>query len=325
MQMGTLRLFCDVVAAKNFTRAAEWNDRTQAHASNVVRALEKEYRVQLVERRRGLFRLTRAGEVFHRECLEILRLHDEMERRIEIARAAAGGIIELAACYSIGLHQLPPCLNRFRRAFPAADVRVRYHLIDRVHDAVLDRAVDLGLACYPRRRRGLVIDHFRHERLMMICPPGHPLAACRTVTMSGLMGQRFVAWTEIPASPFLKNIPNHQRHHFATTAEFHEAEMVKCRVEAGAGIAILPETIVQPEVLAGKLVAVPFADGGHTEPLAVLYRQDRPLTPLMEQFIKMLKAPEPSETHSPVENRPSPTEVGDALRPSGGRRCPQDG
>ena len=291
MQMGILRMFCDIVATRNFTRAAEWNDRTQAHASNSFLALEQKFATRLAERHHGGFQLTPAGEVIHRECLEILRLHDEMERRLETARAAAAGRIELAACYSIGLHQLPPCLHRFRRAFPAAEVRVRYHRIDHVHDAVLDRAVDLGLVCYPRRRRGLVVDPFRRERLLMICPPGHPLAACRTVTMSGLMGQRFVAWTEIRASPFLKNIPNHQRHHFVATAEFHEAEMVKCWVEAGAGIAILPETIVQSEVLAGRLMAVPFADGGPTKPLAVLYRQDRPLTPLMEQFIQMLKAP----------------------------------
>ena len=41
MQFVALRLFCDIVVARNFTRAAQWNDRTQAHASNVVRALEE--------------------------------------------------------------------------------------------------------------------------------------------------------------------------------------------------------------------------------------------------------------------------------------------
>jgi DNA-binding transcriptional LysR family regulator len=135
--------------------------------------------------------------------------------------------------------------------------------------------------------------------------------------MSGLMGARFVAWREIHASPFLKYIPNHQRHLFAATEEFHEAEMVKCRVEAGAGIAILPESIVQPEVSAGRLAAVPFADAGCTEPLAVIYRQDRKLTPVMEQFIKMLKAPAPDSL--PVGNCPPPTGVGElASRASAG-------
>ena len=112
-------------------------------------ALEKIYGTALIERRLGLFRLTRAGEAIHREFLEILRLWDEAELKIQTAHAAAASIIELDACHSIGLHQLPPCLKRFQRNFPAADVRVRYHLIDDVHDAVLDRAVHLGLVSIP--------------------------------------------------------------------------------------------------------------------------------------------------------------------------------
>lgn len=164
-----------------------------------------------------------------------------------------------------------------------------------MHDAVLDRAVNLGLVCYSRRRPGLAIDLFRHERLMLVCHPQHPLAACQTVTFSGLTGQRFVAWTEIRSSPFLRGIPSHQRHHFEPTHEFHEAEMVKRMVEMGAGVAILPETIVRSEVANRVLAAVPFADGGCTEPLAVIYRKERPLTPVMENFIKVLKQPVPVE------------------------------
>jgi LysR family transcriptional regulator, transcriptional activator of the cysJI operon len=126
--METLRLFCDVVATKNFTRAAEWNDRTQTHASNLFLALEHAFGARLAERHHGFFQLTPAGELCHRHFLEILRLYDTLEPQMQAARKAAADTIELAACYSIGLHQLPPCLERFRRDFPTADVRVRYSL-----------------------------------------------------------------------------------------------------------------------------------------------------------------------------------------------------
>ena len=291
MQMGTIRVFCDVVRTKNFTRAAEWNDRTQSHVSNLVLALEAEFGVRLAERRPGFFQLTPAGEILHRHFLEILRLNDEMERRMQETRAAAAGIIELAACYSIGLHQLPPCLNRFRRNRPRVDIRVRYNLIYQVHEEVLANAVHLGLVCYPRRLPGLVIDIFRHERLVLVCHPRHPLAACQSVTFSGLTGQHFVAWTEIRASPLMKDIPNHLRHHFEPAHEFHEAEMVKRVVEMGAGIAILPEAIVRSEVAGRRLAAVLFANGCCTEPLGIIYRENTILTPAMKDFIQFLKQP----------------------------------
>ena len=118
--------------------------------------------------------------------------------------------------------------------------------------------------CYPRRRRGLAVDLFRHERLVLVCHPLHPLAARRMVTVPDLQGHRFVAWTEIRSSPFLRDIPKNLRHHFAPRHECDQVEGVKGLVELDAGVAILPEALVRSEVAGHRLAAVPFADGGRT-------------------------------------------------------------
>ena len=70
--------------------------------------------------------------------------------------------------------------------------------------------------------------------------------------------------------------------------------MVKRVVEMGGGIAILPEANVRAEVGHQILAAVPFENGGHTEPLAVIYRRSRSLSPAMENFIQALKQPVPA-------------------------------
>ena len=176
MKLDALRLFCDVVETKNFTRAAERNGITQSAVSQMLQALEKEFGARLVDRRRHVFQLTPAGEICHQHSREIVRLAGELAQRMQQARDTSTGVIELATCYSIGLHQLPPVLRQFRRDFPKVEVRVRYGLVDWVHGAVMDDAVDLGLACYPRRLHGLNIDPFRHERLVLVCHPRHPQA-----------------------------------------------------------------------------------------------------------------------------------------------------
>ena len=218
-----------------------------------------------------------------------------MEQAIQTAGEAETGTIELAACHSIGLHQLPPVLTRFQRAHPRVEIRVRYGFIDRVHEQVLANTVDLGLVCYPRRRRGLAVDPFRYERLVLVCHPRQPLAARPAVALADLKGQRLVAWNEIRWSPFLKNISGWQRHLFEPRHEFNQVELVKCAVEHDEGMAILPEALVRAEVATQRLAAVPFVDGGYTEPLAVIYRQKKPLTPAMKNFIACLKSPEPGE------------------------------
>jgi DNA-binding transcriptional LysR family regulator len=291
MQIENLKLFCELVAAGSFTRVAKMNGITQSAISQMLHALEHGSGERLATRTTHSFKLTPAGETFHQHSLEIVRLWEKLDQQMHMASYISGAIVELAVCHSIGLHQLPPVLNRFSRDFPEVTINVCHGLIDWVHQEVAANHVDLGLVCYPRRLPGLAVDTFRHERLMLVCHPQHPLASRPAVTMQDLKGQKFVAWNEIHWSPFLRNVPGHQRHLFEPQHEFDHVEMVKRMVEIGAGIAFLPEALVLPEVANHVLAAVPFADGGHTEPLAVIYRRKKRLTPAMENFIRALKQP----------------------------------
>src|ERR1039458_4082707 len=196
MQLENVRMFCDLVETQSFTRAAEKQGVTLSAVSQRLGTMEKEFSAKLAVRSRHGFQLTAAGVVCYELCREMIRLAEEMERQIHSAKTTTGGVLELAACYSIGLHQLPPLLKRFQQDFPAVEVRVRYGLIDWVHEEVTEDVVDLGLVCYPRRLPGLAIEPFRHERLMLVCHPQHPLAARPSVTVAELTGQKFVAWTD---------------------------------------------------------------------------------------------------------------------------------
>ena len=178
------------------------------------------------------------------------------------------------------------------------EVRVHYGSIDRVHDQVLDNVVDLGLVCYPQRRHGLGIEPFRQERLMLVCHPQHPLAARPAVTMPDLAGHTLVAWNELHRSPFLRGVPRNHRHLFQPAHEFDQVELVKGLVRLGDSVAILPESTVAAEVAEGGLAAVPFTDGGDTEPLGVIYRRAKKLTPAMQTFIRELKESSPPQDSS---------------------------
>jgi DNA-binding transcriptional LysR family regulator len=298
MTVETAKLFCDLVEIRSFTRAAQLHGLTESAVSQRISALERELKTVLIVRKRKRLQLTPEGEICHRHCLEIVRLAAEMVKRLEQAAHTTAARFELAACYSIGLHQLPPVLKQFRLDYPKAEVCVRYNLIDRVHEQVMDDAVDLGLVCYPRHQLGLVIDPFRHERLMLVCHPQHPLAAQPVFALRDLRGQRIVAWQEIRRSHLYKRVPTNERHHYEPVHDFTDVEMVKRMVEMDEGVAILPETIVLPEVAGHRLAAVPFEDGGCTEPLAVIYKKTKRLTPAMKHFINALKQPAPGEIPS---------------------------
>jgi len=289
MNLDAFKWFHDLVETKSFTKAASRNGVTQSALSQMLAVMERKLGARLADRGKNSFQLTPAGKICDDHGREIARLLWELDQQMQQAKITSGGIIELAACYTIGLHQLPPVLRQYRLDFPGVEVRVHYGLIDRVHEEVLENLVDLGLVCYPRRLHGLAIDPFRHERLMLVCHPQHPLAARPAVALRELTGQKFVAWNEIRWSPVLRSVPDNQRHLFEPLHEFNEVETVKRVVEMDDGIAFLPETTVLPEVAQQRLAAVPLENGGCTEPLAVIYRQRKTLTPAMNNFIKALK------------------------------------
>jgi len=291
MQMGTLRVFCDVIESGSFSHAARKNGRTTTNASQLFSALEDEFGVLCAVRDARHFQLTPEGEACHAYCREILRLDRELDRQMQLARETSANIFELAACFSFGLHQLQPILRQFRQAFPRIQIQVRYEHIDRVHELVLHNEVDLGLVAYPRRRPGLAIERVRDERLVLVCRPQHRFAGRPAVPLTALRSLPIIAWQEIPWVSFLKKVPDSQRHLFEPRHVFNEVEMVKQAVERDIGVAVLPAATVVSEVANRLLAAVPFEDGRHTKPVAVIYRKNRKLTPAMTNFINALKQP----------------------------------
>jgi DNA-binding transcriptional LysR family regulator len=148
-----------------------------------------------------------------------------------------------------------------------------------------------GAQRYPRRRPGLAVERVRDERLVFVCHPQHRFAARPAVPLTALRNLPIVAWQEIPWTAFLKKVPDSQRHLFEPRHLFNEVEMVKQAVEKNIGIAVLPATTVVSEVANHLLAAVPFENGGWSEPLAVIYRKNWKLTPAMTRFAQFLKQP----------------------------------
>ena len=171
-----------------------------------------------------------------------------------------------------------------------------YETMARVHQTVLRDEVDLGLVPCPRHLPGLAIEIIREVPLMLVCLPEHPFARLPLVTLAQLPGQDLIVWTQLPWRPLIQALPQRQR--CRPRHQFNEIDPLKQALKMGAGVAIVPVSLVRDEVARGELAAVPFEHGRHTVPVAALYRRHRQLPPALRQFIDFLKQPEPDS--SPV-------------------------
>ena len=284
-------MFCDVVETGSFTATARKHGVSQPAVTQMFHGLEKQFKARFAVRKPKGFRLTPQGAVFYAVCRRMLRLEARVFRRMQATRDAGARTIQLAACTPSACINCPACSPGSGAFTPPLMSADSYHLVREVHERVLDNDADLGLLCYPRRQRALMVHQLHHDRMMAIFAPQHPLASRAAITPPELKGEKLVGWDAVHASPFLHGLPGRQRRLFRPHHEFDEVESVKCQVEGGHYIAILPESAVQAEVASHRLAAVPFQNAGCTEPLGLIYRKNKILTPAMTTFIQFLKQP----------------------------------
>ncbi len=294
MQLGTLRLFCDVAVTTNFTDAARLHGCTPAGASQLFHALEREFAMPLAEPGLRPVHLNPAGQVCYEYCRQIVDLENKLVAEMHQIRAGTG-TLELAACPCIGLYRLPRLLRLFQKACSSISVRVRYHSHAGVHQAVRDNLVDAGLVPYPRHTPALAVRIFRQVPLVLACPPGNPFAALPVTTLRQLRNRPVVVWNQIPWRHLLAGVSANERHFYEPRHTFDEVEPTIEAVMAGLGVAVLPASIVRDEAAQQRLAAVPFEHGRHTVPVAVLHRKRRNLPPALQQFLQILQQPEPGE------------------------------
>src|SRR5688572_10689550 len=117
MQIDSLKVFCDLAETESFTKSAQINGVTQSAVSQQVSALERQFKALLVERSKKKFRLTREGELLYEYSKRLIQLADELQYRIHELKNVISGTVRVATIYSIGLHELPPYIKKFLRAF----------------------------------------------------------------------------------------------------------------------------------------------------------------------------------------------------------------
>ena len=124
MQFESLKVFCDLVETKSFTKAAQANDVTQSAVSQTISALEGHFKSLLVERSKKNFRLTSEGQVLYDYAKRLLQTYGAIHSKMQELKNVISGTIRLSTVYSIGLHDLPPYVKRFLLDYPEVNIHV---------------------------------------------------------------------------------------------------------------------------------------------------------------------------------------------------------
>src|SRR5215470_13787316 len=279
VELDQVEAFVAIVRGGGFTRAAALLHLSQPAVSRRLELLEHELGAPLFERTPKGVILTEAGRTFlpHAEGL-LASMRDGVES-VKALQQPDRGAITLALVGTLASTTLTACLQRFREAHPQVELRLRTALSQEVSVLVRRGDATLGLRYGGDPHPDMVTVSVYDELMMVVCSPRHRLAGRRSVAPSALGTERWVAFPP-RNDAFYEPYPWSLQNRLAAWA-LHPAEIVpidsltaqKRMVEAGFGLALLPESSVDEELRTGTLRSMRVSGARVTIPVVLIHRR----------------------------------------------------
>lgn len=288
MQIESLKVFCDLIDTRSFSKAGARNSISQSAVSQQVRALEDRYGRRLIERsRRGLVP-TAAGVVFYQGCREILDQYAALSEEIAGLGKEVSGLVRVATVYSVGLYEIPDIVKKFIKSCPQVNIHIEYSRPNKIYEDLIGGAIDFGIVAHPVAKPQIEVIHLWDDRLVVICSPKHRLAGFDRIEVKELSGERFIGFErDVPTRRALDRLLRTHGVSVRYVMEFDNIETIKRSVEVDQGVSIVPRISVGGEIKAGTLRALNVA-GDFTRSVGIVHRKGKVFSAAAKRFIRML-------------------------------------
>jgi LysR family transcriptional regulator, hydrogen peroxide-inducible genes activator len=246
MQIHQLRYFCAVASSGSFTRAARHEHIAQPSLSQQIRKLEDELGTKLFDRLGRTVRLTQFGEAFLPRAEAILRQVHTAKLEIQEMSGTGQGKLVIGAIPTIAPYFLPQCLASFAQRFPRVQVSVVEEVTDELLNRLQEGTLDLALLALPVPATHCLSHELFRERLYVVVPQSHRLAALTQVHLKEIENDPFLLLKEghcfrentLSACGRARVRPN-------VVFESGQFTTILAMVAAGTGVSVVPEMAIE--------------------------------------------------------------------------------
>lgn len=239
MNFADLQIFKTVVEEGGITNAARKLHRVPSNITTRIKQLEAEVGTPLFHRSRQRLHLAPNGELLLGYAARLIDLSEEA--RHAVAGTTPRGLLKLGALESTAASRLPAVLAEFHRRYPDVRLELTTGTNDRLVTAVTERRLDAAFIAEPPSERELAHLPVFRERLIVISSADHP----PITSVRDARGESLIAFPNGCAyrrvlHRWLKR-DNLSNLRVLELSSYHA--IVAC-VAAGAGIALVPETVL---------------------------------------------------------------------------------
>ena len=252
-----LKVFATIARYGNLGLAANELCLSKGAVSQSLQELERQLSTPLFDRIHPRLQLNNEGRLLQPAAEELLTRMQDIENLFS-PDAEPSGQLRLGASQTIGNYLLPTLLASSKQELglpPKVTINNTHLLCHALANFELDMALIEGENHHP----DLLAEPWLQDEMLVVAPPGHPLADKAELSLSRLGGETWVLREAQSGSreQFIQQIqPELPR--WQAGLELNTLEAVMLAVEKGLGISFISRLAVSDRLKDGRLVALPL-------------------------------------------------------------------
>lgn len=289
----TLSVFIAVVEETTLAKAAEREHLAPSAISKRLADLELNLNIKLFERKpTGMYPTTAGTALLHHARL-IMRNVAELEAEIEDFAGGVRGTIRVHANATAMSRYLPDDLQSFLRLYPQVRVELEESRTPDTLRAVADNAADIGIYGDVIAPADLDSRLYRCDRLALLVPAGHPLAAGSEASFADTVEHDYVG---SPKGSSIDTVLVRAAADLGVSLKMSIRtsgfDAISRMVDAGLGIAVVPESVTAMYAASMQVRVLRLDERWAERRLMVCTRSPDSLTPAAAAFLAHLTRPQ---------------------------------
>ncbi|NKF20750.1 LysR family transcriptional regulator [Solimonas marina] len=290
MELRHLKYFQAVASTLNFSRAAEQLHIAQPPLSRQIQQLEDELGVKLLERGTRPMKLTKAGQFFYDQTVQVLSRLREIEKA---TKRIAGGNTEWMGVGFVPSTLYGPLPNVLR-AFAAENERRDVTLLELTSiqqaQALKSGRIDVGFGRLAIHSEGLENVVLMQEPMVVALPSHSPLVHEARISLERIAGETLLLYPATPRPSYADEVLRQfttRGYELARTFEVNGLQTAIGLVAAGMGVTIVPSSVQR--LHRDDIAYRPLAEEELSSTLIMTVRAGDS-SPLLQRFRQMIDA-----------------------------------
>jgi DNA-binding transcriptional LysR family regulator len=294
MDVEALRTFIAVHRERGFSSAAEVLGRSQPAISRRISLLEDALRAPLFERVAGGVVLSQAGRVLLPYAERAVAAMQDAQQAVRALSADATGPLDLAVVGTLAGSRPPEILTPLGAQHPKIDLSLRTATSVAVSDFVRRGEATIGLRYDRDGAADLQCEKLADEPMVVVCAREHRLAGRPITRLAALRDERWIAFPEVPGQREITAAHIQALFLVRGMADIpwtpvDSLTAQKRLVEGGFGLAVMPRSYIEEELVAGTISTIAVGDLRATTPIVAVTRRGGYLSMAARALLALLR------------------------------------